>query len=201
MITLVLLTVVGGLVVVLLLPVSLQATGTAGDDVLWGAAELRWGYHIAVVRLGPDGGGRFYLCGIPVSLVSRRRKDKKARKKQKTRRKHGDAPRWRHLGRHRRVLVRMAIRGLRAFHPRLHIRGTVGLGDPARTAVMLTSVRHIERRVGARIELDIRDDFLERTTHLFGRARAWLLPAEAVLILGVWIVQPDTRRALRELTR
>ena len=178
--------------VVLLVPISARADGALGEDELWGVAELRWGHSIAMVRVGSEVGGQLYLFGIPLFRLPAISKPGEDEKKKRKGPKLG-----RLLSQDPRVLASMMARGLRALHPQLHIGGTVGLGDPADTAFMLTAVRRIDLLVTDRIELDLRDDLLEDTTQLFGRMRAWMIPAEIGLILLLWVIRSESRQVLR----
>lgn len=204
MITTVLLSAAAGIVaVILFVPICVRMSGAAGEDELWGVAELRWGHSIAMARIGTETGGRVYLFGLPVfrlpafskSSEEKRKKKRKSKSKNKRNKPKGStlAQLW-HNG--RRVMPPMVARGLRALHPHLYVGGTVGLGDPASAGLMLTSVHQIDHLITDRVKIDIRDDFLEDSTQLFGRLRAWIVPAEIALVLIVWMVRSDTRRML-----
>jgi hypothetical protein len=181
----------------LLMPITVRAHGAAGEEELWGIAELSWGRGLATVRVGPEPRGRLYLLGIPVyrsgSLLDREDKDKK--KKKKVAGRAGGLKRIAAV--EGRVALRMASRAIRALHPCLYIGGTVGLADPGNTALMLSAVRRIDELAGERVRLDLRDDYLEDTTQLHGRMGAWIVPAELGLVLLVWMLRSDTRRVLR----
>ena len=189
----VLFVVAGVIAVVLLVPISVHASGAFGEHECWGRAELCWGYRFATVRLGSGSDGRLRVFGIPlfsVESVSRPSRKKKRRTQRRT------LKRARSLSDSRGVLVRMVARVLRALHPRLHIGGTLGLGDPTDTALALTAIHQIDTLVADCIELEFRDDFLEDTTQLFGRVHARMIPVEIVFLVLVWMIRADTRRVL-----
>jgi len=188
----------GLLALVLFLPLSVRASGAAGEDELWGVAELRWGHSVAMARVGSEARGRFYLFGVPLfRLPSLLQSGEKKREKKKRKKRRRRRPVRQLLGDDRRLMVRMAARGLRALHVRCYLGGTVGLGDPMKTALLLAAVRHVGTVVVDRVELDVRDDYLEEKTQLHGRLRAWIIPAEAALILLFWLIRADTRQLLR----
>ena len=95
-----------------------------------------------------------------------------------------------------RILRGMLRRAVNAFHLRLYVRGTLGLEDPSHTARALTAARQLNAAAGERVNVDLRDNFVDETSQLFGKIRAWVLPAEIVWVVVGWFVHPDTRRVL-----
>ncbi len=189
----------GAIAAVLFVPISVRAEVDAGENVLSGGAELRWGHSIAMVRVSSEAVARFYLFGVrlysmPVTFDG---KDETKIKKKKRRKKRMGPNLRQLLGDGRPILVKMIARGARAFHPHLYIDGTIGLGDPGNTALLLMAARQIDSLVTDRVVLNLRDDYLEDTTQLVGHFNAWIVPTEVVLILLIWLVRSDTRRVLR----
>lgn len=190
--------------VLLLLPLSVLAEGAAGDDELWGQAELRWGYAIARLRFRSEAGLRLSLFGIPIyradSFRARGEKKKDAEAKEKPEKekagKRSLIERLQRFAGDRELVFAMIQRALRALHARLYVGGTLGLGDPAKTAVVLAAFREIDRRLPEAIDLDLRDEYLYDIMQLQGRFKSWLMPAELLWIALLWLARRDTRRVL-----
>ena len=122
----------------------------------------------------------------------------KAKKRKKPKRPRAT----RVVGQPPRVVAAMGWRALRALHPEVRVAGTVGLGDPADTATLLTLLAQIDLLTYDGFDLDLRGDFLGETTQLFGHARVWIVPAELGVVLLIWAIQRDTRQVLRtQITR
>ena len=192
---------VGLLLLLLVLPLRVHAHGMAGDEELWGSAELRWGPSLVMLRFHSDRGIHIKLLGIPVyradSFPSRSKKKKgKKPKKEKARKKRSLRESLESFAEDRHLLFDMAARALRALHASLYIGGRMGLADPSKTALALASIRELDRRLPEAIELDLWDDYIEDTLQLEGRLKAWLVPLEAVLIALGWLIRADSRRVL-----
>ncbi len=181
----------------LMLPIEMRAEGTAGERALGGSVEFRW-RGLVRVRMGSELGGAVDVLGLPV--IRRPGGFGRAKKTPDEPKEHKAS--WRpRLGRFFAsdlgVSTAMVRRALGALHPRVHVSGTVGLSDPADTATMLAVARLIDRGGPRWFALDIRDDLLEETTQLEGRATIRITLAEVVWIALVWVLRSDTRRVLR----
>ena len=181
-----------GIGLLLVIPWSFQMDGAFGDDALWAKAEAQWGLGLASLRLRSDSGARLSIAGVPIARVTKL-PERKPTKRAATRRRYRLS--WARHADHR-ILCGMLRRAVAALHLRLYVRGTLGLEDPSHTGWALATARQLNAAAGGRVNVDLRDNFLDETSQLFGRVRAWVLPAEIVWVVVGWFVHPDTRRVL-----
>lgn len=186
----------GFLAALLLVPFHLEAQGAVDDDGAAGRAQVRWGWWLVVLRADARG-VRLRLLGLSVwRLRFERRRDNPAKQKKIRRRR----PRFslRRLGQGR-TMLRLARVVWRAIPVTGSVTGTVGLSDPADTALLLQLARRWNGR-SARIALA--PDWLDATLRLEGLLRVHLWPARILAAL-LWHVIRDgrTRRGLWSMVR
>lgn len=190
---------VGGIMIV---PVRGRAVGLLADDQVRGRAELGWGFGVFRLILATDEASRLELLGwwtIPVSSLAEVGKASKAPPKTR-RRRPSERRRLRAVAAvSPRVGLAMARRVGRALHLRMFFGGSIGLRDPADAAVVESMARATGRLLPAALELDLHCPPLGEDTRLVGRVSFWISPAELIAVFVVWMVRPDTRRALRAL--
>jgi hypothetical protein len=199
----------GVLLLLIVVPIHLRASGELCLEPWTGEAQLeaRWAWGLLAFRLGyPEGAGLF-MFGRRVKRIEppseeekqKKKAQKKEKKEQQQQKKKGKK---RGLGwflRHRRTMFRAAGRLLRTLGPEARIRGTVGLGDPADTAVLLQAVWLADRVVPGLV-LELQPDYVEDVLELQGRARlrVWLLYTLAVAV--ALLFRRDTWAMLRAPT-
>jgi hypothetical protein len=184
--------IVGGLLlVVLLMPIQAQAEGRFVDGELDGRATLRWGFGAVTVRT-ERGDAEVRLFGVRVRrgpAAAAAEKPRPRRERRRSRRGLGWAMR------NRGVLFDILRRALRLLHLRARITGTVGLGDPADSAMLFLILGEIERGVPG-LGLAIDRDYLDEVLDLDGTVRGWLWPV-AVVAFGLGLLlRRRTRRVL-----
>lgn len=196
----------GVLIAAWFVPIEIRAHGAVADDdpsgsLVSGFFEVRW-WWLMGYRVGTDGLGRLRLVGVPVHVGPAfgggagkaeggrgREKKKKKPRRRRARRRGG----WRAVG---PTALRMLRRALRLVHPRVEVRGTLGLGDPADTAWAWTVAHRLGAVLPPWIEIRLEDDLLEVDTHLDGRVEGRVVPAEVLAVAVGWLVRSETRRVL-----
>lgn len=195
---------------VVLLPLHLEARGAVGEDHLDGRIQLRWGGALVWLRADSAAGVDLRLLGLRVwRLRSLGGRAKARREADATDDAAGDArpkasrrgPSARRLWAHRRGLLRLLRAVLRAMPVRGHLVGTIGLSDPADTAVVFGVLDQIAERSAA-IDIDIGPDWVDETVDLDGAIGVRLWPAH-VLAAVCWQLIRDgqSRRGALALMR
>jgi hypothetical protein len=202
----VLVVLVGLLLLFLLVPVSVRASGAVDGDGASGRLDARWGGVVLRVTLGTDEVGRVRLFGLPLFRIGGpgKRKDrepaaneKKAEEGKKAEGKRRKV-RFGEVWARRRTLWTAAARMLRTLHLRGWIRGTVGLGDPEDTAAVY-GMLSVLGRGGRRFEIDVECDWIDETLELDGAVRSIVWPIQVLWVMFVLWVRRDVRRALRAM--
>ncbi len=182
---------------VLFMPLSFDASGAVGDESVRAEAEARWGPGLAALRFHSDVGVVVSVAGMPVARMTKLPTLRSETKRRQRRRSVSSTGLFRMAGSDKRGFCRMLRRAIAALHPRLHVHGTLGLEDPFHTAMALVAAQRWNVVTNDRAHLDLRDDFLDETTQLFGRIRGWLVPAELIWVVAGWAVRSDGRRVRR----
>jgi hypothetical protein len=178
---------------VLLVPFGLRAKGRVGEDDLCGSVEVRWLFGLLAVRATTEGRSGVYIAGRRVSGLPRRRAERAEEPQVEEKVRSGRGLRW--LLRSRRGLSRAARRLLAALHLRLELRGRVGIGDPADTALVAPLCAQLGRLPG--VSLHLTWCWVDEVLDLEGcaSARVWLAQ---LLGLGLLLLfSGDVRRMLR----
>ena len=212
-----LLLLLGLLLAVLLLPFHGRARGRVSadtadmadmGDLIEGEAVVRWAWGLVALRAAVGEGAALYLLGLRCG----RQRGKKAasareggddasneKNEKKKKKKRGKGRRaLRALLDGRASLSRIVRRLVRALRIRGSLTGSVGLGDPADTALLRAWVETIATgRRGVRVGLCY--DYLEETIDLEARlrARVWVIHLGAVAVAGLFA--RDVRQVLRAL--
>lgn len=161
-----------------------------------------WGWFVLAISWSSDTGGEVRVFGLRVARFpgeeddpgekKRKKEEKKAKKKEKEKSgKYG--PRW--AMRHRRTLLGILVRLLRALRLRLAVAGALGLGDPADTVLAAELLRFAEANLPG-TALDIEIDYLDEVVVLAGAVsgRIWLLHLAGICL---WeLRRRDVRRML-----
>lgn len=190
--------VLGLLAALLLVPLHLEAAGQIDEDDTTGQARVRWGWWLVVLRADMRRGVRLQVVGVPVWRLRRLQvPEKKAKKPRRLRRfslRGGLAGL-----RHRRVVLRLVRTVWRAIPVRGRVVGTIGLRDPAQTAVLFGVLDSVTRRAPS---LDIRPDWLDPAVSLAGSIRIHIWPPRILAAL-LWMMLRDgkARRGLWALMR
>ncbi len=191
----------------LFVPWSFEARSAVGEDELWGKVEVRWGRALAVASLRSDVGSNLRsktrlivsILGARVldqRTLPRTKKPAKKTKVQQLSRRFAIA-RMKAVSAEPRAALRMLVQSVSVFHPRLHVSGTLGFGDPSRTATFHAAGHGLTTLTSNRIRFELADDYLSDTTQLFARFQAWMVPAGILWLVFGWVARPDTRRILR----
>lgn len=194
--------VLGVMLLVLLIPIHLQAVGAVDEDRLEGRALARWGWWLLTLRADPAVGIDARLCGLRVWRYHRRSEEPKKKKKVKERtgwwqRKEAGARAWRN----RDGLSRVASTALRAMPLSGTVHATIGLSDPADTGALFGLLDQLAQWSEA-IELDLEPNWIDETLELDGAIGVRLWPVQVLLAL-VWLLIRDgqARRGVRDWWR
>lgn len=208
------LAVLGGLLLaLLLLPFGLRAAGSVHQGRADGRFAAGWAWGLISLRLARDGltlrllGLRIHRLQLGGGQRGRARqdeqkqkaeKDKQEKKEKKDKQDAGEQGGARGLLRHRRTLLRMIGRLIRALHVRGRLRGTVGLDDPADTAYVALLLALLAGRTrGLALEVDC--DYTDEQIELDGwiGMRIWIIEL-GLVALGL-LLRKRNRRALRAM--
>ncbi len=198
------LAVLGGLLLaLLLLPFGLRVSGSVHQGRADGRAAAGWAWGLVSLRLARDGltlrllGLRIHRLRLGGDQHTEEREDEKKEKKEKTGEdKQGGGARG--LLRHRRTLLNMFGRVIRALHIRGRLRGTVGLDDPADTAYVALLLALLAGRTRG-LALDVDCDYTNERIELDGwiGMRIWIIQL-GLVALGL-LLRKRNRRALRAM--
>jgi hypothetical protein len=186
------------LLLVLLVPFGVRADGRVSEDELAGSAELRWLFGLIVVRFATEGRSGFYLAGLRVARFPRRatrpEPDPEPEPEPEPERARGRRGiRW--LIRSRRGLSRAGLRLLAATQPRLEVRGRIGVGDPADTALVAPLIAQLGRLPG--VHLHLTWCWVDEVLDLEGRAGARIWIAQLLGLGLLLLFDGEVRRLLR----
>jgi hypothetical protein len=199
---------VGFLALILVLPFHARASGFVQDGSVGGWAELGWAWGLFALRLAPGEGPQLRVLGIRIWRFStapqRARKariEKESREAEKPSegKARGGALRRVQAALHsREALLRMALRSARALHLRLRVEGVVGTGDPADTALVSGLARLLEEIPGVEMAVDWEWLEEELELRLEGSARIWI--AQMLGIAAMLMLARENRMALRAVS-
>jgi hypothetical protein len=188
------------LLVLLAVPFRLQAAGDIDDDHISGTAGAAWAWGFIAVRASSNEGASLHIAGMRVARLGadgdHKRKRKKRRKTDKrTRRRAGESTFGRWLDRSP-LYFRCANRLLRSCRLRIALRGTVGLGDPADTALCIAFLLLVAS-TAEWAEVQVVPSYIEEALCLSGRtvARVWL--GHMAFVILATVVLPLLHRAIR----
>jgi hypothetical protein len=189
------------LVLLVGVPFHAEATGSVHEASPDAQAELRWGWGFVSLRISRKGPALSVL-GLRVWRFSSRGRRREEEKKDAAEKAEGHASRGRRILRalleHRRALMSMALRFARVLRLRLCVKGTIGTGDPADTALLSSAARLFEGLPG--VKLGLQWDWVEEELEIDveGRARIWIghLLFEALALLMI----RENRAVLRAVT-
>ncbi|MBI5498858.1 MAG: hypothetical protein HY907_01335 [Deltaproteobacteria bacterium] len=187
----------GVLLLALLVPVSVRACGGVRGESANGVVDARWGGGVVRLTIGSGEEGRVRVFGLPLFRVKGKSRAEGKRK--------GRNHRWTPMDTdgkgkpgaawaHRRTLWMAMRRLLRTLHLRGRIEGTVGLDDPADTAVLYGMLATVDGG-SERFVVAVDCDWVDETLELEGTVRGMLWPLQVVAVgLALW-VRRDVRRA------
>lgn len=197
-----------GLALLLLaMPLHLEAQGAVGEDHLEGRVQARWGWLLLRLRADAVTGVDLRVLGL---RVWRLRSWKRSRddnddddddRPDEPRRRGRRGPSTRQIWPHRKGLARLVRAVLSAIPVRGHLFGTIGLSDPADTAMVFGIIDGIAERSHA-IDVDIGPDWVDETVDLDGAIGVRLWPAHVLMALGWQLIRDgQSRRGLYALMR
>ncbi len=198
--------VLGLVLLLVLVPFRLRASGSVHDAAPDGLARVDWGLGLLAAEIDPSRRVTLRVAEIPVVRFAlrtarepgkdrSRRRPRKARREGKERAKAGALQRLRAALAEREAFRRIAARLARALHLRLRASGRVGIGDPADTVALGALLAALGALPG--VELAIGLDWVEETLEvdLELAARIWI--AELLAIAAPLLLVRSHRRALR----
>jgi hypothetical protein len=192
--------VVGALLALgVLLPMHVRAAGSVDDLSLEGQARIRWAWGLVSVRLTQEQGVTLHLVGLRMWTFRRRGPKDTPDDEPKGRKKRTkESTQW--LLRHRLTALQLLKRLIRTLRLQLQVRGTLGLDDPAATALV---TRGLANLLGASeaVSWQVEPDWLDERVLLNGefRARIWLAHLGLVLLGG--LLHRETRQMIRTAPR
>jgi len=185
-----------GLVLVLLLvPLGAFARGSAQDLDLAGVFRLSWGFGMIQLRGGGGEALHLRVVGLRVKDLAGGGKDKEADEPAEAKKKRsGPGMRW--FLRHRRTLLRVAMRLLGSFRFDGWIRGSFGTGDPAETATAWALLQVVDGRI-PHLHLDVTPRYVDEGWDLEGDVRFGVWPIRTAIAALVLLLRRDVRRAMK----
>jgi hypothetical protein len=193
----------GLLLLVLLVPFRVGASGAVHDGEPAGSVHFDWGLGLLAMALDSSRRATVWVLWIPVASfllrpAGERRKERpprKAKPKREGRPKAGSLRRLRGGFAEREAFQRIALRLARALHLRLRAAGRIGIGDPADTVALSALLVALGRAPGVElaIALDWVDEALELELEL--AARLWI--AELLAVAVLLLLERANWRALR----
>lgn len=185
------------LVILLLVPIHLRAEGGVDDESLDGRVRIQWAWGVLSVRVTPAGVATLHFFGLRFWTLRKRGPKDEADPAPKKERAKGQL-RW--FLKHRQTGLRFAKRLIRALRLQLQVRGELGLGDPASTALMNRLLWELNR-TSPSVSFAVEPDWMEERVQLDGaiRARIWLAHIGLVLLGG--LLNRETRQMLRTVPR
>lgn len=173
----------GVALVLLLVPMDFALWGVFTDARVDARIDASWGRGVARARVTPTDGVTVKVFGRTVRRTARREAAHRAAARAPSRHR---AWRWSDA----RLAWRVARRVLRSLRVRAHVRGRLGTGDPAHTAMvhgLLVAARALLRGLDTS---SLRVDWTAPAVDLEGRLEARLWPAAIA-----WIVVSEYARA------
>jgi len=179
------------LLLVLLVPFRLRAHGQLNDAAVAGVVEVRWLFGALVLRWSSEEPSGLLLLGWRVARWHQRDARRERDPGAQSRGKRGLG--W--VLRSRDALWRVTRRVMAATRLRCELRGRLGIGDPADTALLVPMVARLERWPAVRVQLSW--DWLEEVVDLEGRvvARLWLVQLIGVML--PLLLDGEVRRLVR----
>jgi len=188
----------GALVLLLLvIPIHVRAVGVVDDLHVAGRVRIRWAWGLISVHLRPKEGATLRVVGLKVwTFRGGGPKDEPEDEPKKNR-----AQGWlQWLRRHHQTILPLVKRLVRTLRLKIRLRGEVGLGDPAGTALVNRLVHEVSRAVPS-VGLAVEPAWLEERIQLDGalQARIWLAHMGLVLVAG--LAHRETRQMIRAVPR
>lgn len=204
------------LVAVLALPFECETAGVVDEETLAGHVHARFGWGLLAVRAESGRGVTVRVVGRRLALGGNERRDtreearqraaraaakkatakekaakKKAAKKRRARRRRS----LRDVLRARSALRRALGRAMGALHLDGRVEGTIGLDDPADTAVVIGLVSALAAGT-SRLSVDVGPSWMEETVRLRAQLRARFRLAALAWIALRALATSEVRRAL-----
>jgi len=191
--------ILGGLLFLLLMvPIQFRAQGSVRegdlDSALWGRATIRWGWGFVSVRYETKKGATLHLLGLRIYRL--KLGDEKSRDKPKKPKKPRKRGRLLQTFRYRRTAMRLAGRLLGSLRLRARVAGTVGLDDPADTALLMQFIWAIDHRL-KRADFDVEPNYLDEGISVEGEGRGLVWPVHVCLVLLGAYLRRETREMIR----
>jgi hypothetical protein len=186
------------LVLVVGVPFRAAARGSIHEASLAAAAELSWGWGAVCLRIGRREWALsfFGLRAWRFEARGRGRSEEAEDREEEARgRSQGRTRKLRSALEHRSALMDAAARLAAVLRLRVLVRGTVGTGDPADTALLSSAARLLGQLPG--VELQLQWDWMEEELEidLEGRARIWI--GHLLLAAIGLLMARENRAALR----
>ena len=182
------------LLALLVVPFRARALASVHGASPRGELRIDWGWGFLGFEVA-RGGAALRLLGLKVwSFGPRTPGEPKAEEKKE---RGGAIAALRAGFRHRRPLFAIASRLALSLHLRLVVRGVVGAGDPADTALLFAALRALEELPG--VELDLRPEWLDEELEVDVRGGARIVVAELLVAVVGLLLVPKNRAAVREM--
>lgn len=179
----------GFLLLVTLVPFQARASASIHGASLMGTAEVAWGWGLFAFRISGERGLTVRVFGIPLPRLWKRhrREAREERRRKKRTRGSRERRRPRLALRRGRALLHMAARLASALRLRLRVKGTLGTGDPADTALLAGLARLVDRVPGVQLALDW--EWLDERLDLDadGSARIWIAQLLCATAALLWV--------------
>jgi hypothetical protein len=180
-----------GILILLIVPWRIRLNGWVDDqEGVAYCASLDWGLILLTVTKTMGRALELSILGLPVAHFSEFPKAKKKKKKKKT--SLAKAGVMKH---HRQTVSYILGRTARAVILKGHLKGRIGLSDPADTALIDFFLRLV-RQPSERFKLALTCVYDEEVVHIHANLRATLIIGYLLLTAGMLLLERPTRMML-----
>jgi hypothetical protein len=186
--------IVTGILILLTVPWRIRLNGWVDDQKgIAYSASLDWGLIVLTVTKTMGRALKLSILGLPVAHFSKLPKTTKKKKKKK---KKSPLTKTGIMKRHRQTISHILGRTARAVILHGHLKGRIGLSDPADMAIIDFFLRLV-RQPSERFKLALTCVYDEEVVHIHANLRATLIIGYLLLTAGILLLERPTRMMLR----
>lgn len=181
-----------GILILLIVPWRIRLNGWVDDqEGVAYSASLDWGLIVLTVTKTMGRAFELSILGLPVTHFSEFPKATKKKKKKKSSLAKASV-----MKRHRQTISHILGRTARAVILKGHLKGRIGLSDPADTAIIDFFLRLV-RQPSEHFKLALTCVYDEEVVHIRANLRATLIIGHLLLTAGMLLLERPTRMMLR----
>lgn len=183
-----------GILIFLIVPWRIRLNGWVDDqEGVAYSATLDWGLIVLTVTKTMGRAFELSIFGLPVTHFSEFPKTSKKKEKKKKKSSLAKASVMKH---HRQTISYILGRTTKAIILKGHLKGRIGLSDPADTAIIDFFLRLV-RQPSERFKLALTCVYDEEVVHIRANLRATLIIGHLLLTAGMLLLERPTRMMLR----